>query len=322
MVKNKRILITGGGGFIGVTLAERLVKDNHVVLLDMNFERNAFVFSDLKNHKNIRLVEADILDTKTIEECIGEAQIIIHLAAKLGVREVIRNSVNTLDTNYIGTSNLLRTVSQNSQCERFIYFSTSEIFGSTAFGAVENGNTVIHSIQDARWCYCLSKLAAEHLAFSYYREKGLPVTVIRPFNIFGPRRIGENVIRNFIYNALHNKDLIVYGNGTQIRAWCYIDDFCHAVLKSLEAEKAVGEAFNIGNPLNTTTAYALAQKIIHLCDSKSKIIFDKIDFEDIDIRVPNTKKASDILDFFPHVELEEGLVRTIQWFREHQQALV
>jgi nucleoside-diphosphate-sugar epimerase len=312
-----RVLITGGAGFIGTALAERLVDNNEVVLLDTNFDHNAFVFSKLKGHKNIETVNIDILDASKIREITKDAQIVVHMAARLGVHEVIRNAAYTLDVNYIGTSNLLKAVSLNSSCKRFIFFSTSEIFGSNAFHAVENGSSILHSIQDARWCYCLSKLAAEHLAFSYCREKGLPVVVIRPFNIFGPRRIGENVTRKFILNALQNKDLTVYGDGTQIRAWCYIDDFCEAVLKSIEVKGAIGEAFNIGNPKNTVTAYELAQKIIRLCNSKSQITFEKPDFIDIDIRVPNIAKAKDILGFVPKIDLDDGLSRTIEWFKGH-----
>lgn len=312
-----RILITGGAGFIGTALAERLVDNNNVVLLDTNFDHNAFAFSRLKDHKNIEIANIDILDAPKIREIARDAQIVVHMAARLGVHEVIRNASYTLDVNYIGTSNLLKAVSVNSSCKRFIFFSTSEIFGSNAFNVVENGSSVLHSIQDARWCYCLSKLAAEHLAFSYFREKGLPVVVIRPFNIFGPRRIGENVTRKFILNALQNKDLTVYGDGTQIRAWCYIDDFCDAVLKSIEVEDAIGEAFNIGNPYNIVTAYELAKKTIRLCNSGSRIVFERPDFIDIDIRVPSIAKARDILGFAPKIDLDEGLSRTIEWFKEH-----
>jgi len=321
MIKNKKIVITGGGGFIGTALAERLVDDNEVMLLDMNFNRNVFAFSGLKAHKNIKTAEVDILNAPEVAKKVKDAEIVVHMAAKLGVREVIHNATYTLDVNYIGTSNLLKAVSLNSSCERFVFFSTSEVFGSDAFGVVENGGTILHSIQDARWCYCLSKLAAEHLAFSYFREKELPAVVIRPFNIFGPRRLGESVIRKFILSALQNKDLTVYGDGTQIRAWCYIDDFCEAVLKSMEIEKAIGEAFNIGNPRNTVTAYEFAKKVISLCDSKSRIVFEKPDFTDIDIRVPNTAKAIEILGYVPRIELDEGLSRTIKWFKEHLKEL-
>ncbi len=317
MVKNKKILITGGGGFIGVALVERLLKDNHMVLLDTNFDHNAFAFSDLKNNRNIKVANVDILDVQEVARIAQDAQIVVHMAAMVGVQEVINDALYTLEVNYTGTSNLLKAVSHHSRCERLIFFSTSEIFGSGAFGIAEDGSTVLSSVQDVRWCYCVSKLAAEHLALSYFRQKGLPVVVIRPFNIFGPKRVGDHVILRFILKALRNEDLEVYGDGTQIRAWCYIDDFCNALLRCMEVEEAVGQAFNIGNPRNTLTIYELAKKIVSLCDSKSKIIFKAPGFTDIDLRVPNTSKARGMLGCVPEVQLEEGISRTIEWVKTH-----
>lgn len=321
MIKGKKILITGGGGFIGVTLAERLVKDNHITLLDRDFDHNTFAFSNLKNNRNIELANVDILDAPEVSRVAKDAQIVVHMAAMVGVQEVLSNALYTLDVNYIGTSNLMKAVSQNSQCQRVICFSTSEIFGAGAFGIAENGNTVLSSVQDVRWCYCISKLAAEHLALSYYRQKGLPVVVVRPFNIFGPKRVGDHVVLRFILRALRDEDLEVYGDGTQIRAWCYVEDFCDALLQCLEKKEAVGQAFNIGNPRNTLTIYELAKKVISLSGSKSNILFKALDFTDVDIRVPNTAKARDILAYAPKIELEEGLSRTIEWVRQYADEL-
>jgi len=317
MIKNKKILITGGGGFIGVNLAKRLVKDNQLILLDMNFDNNSLAFSDLKNNKNIKLVKADILDISEIAKIVPDVQIVVHMAAMVGVQEVLNNSLYTLDVNYIGTSNLLKAISQNSNPERVIFFSTSEIYGSNALRISEEGDTLLSTAQNARWCYCISKLAAEHLAFSYFRQKGMPVVIVRPFNVFGPLRVGDHVVLRFIMKALKNEDMEVYGDGTQIRAWCYIDDFCNALLKAMEVEGAKGQAFNIGNPLNTLTIYALAKKIISLCNSKSKIVFKEPGFKDIDLRIPDISKSGEILKFTPKIEIEEGLTKTIEWVKEN-----
>ena len=317
MIKGKNILLTGGGGFIGVALAEKLSKYNHVVLFDKDFENNAFVFSRLKSIRNVQQIQGDILDIEKIARAAREAQIVVHMAAKVGVQEVISDSLNTLEVNYSGTSNLLSSIVNSQTCERVLVFSTSEVFGVHAFGIAENGDSILSSVQDIRWCYCISKLAAEQLAFSYFRQKGLPVVVIRPFNIFGPNRVGDHVILRFILWALRNDDLQVYGDGTQIRAWCYIDDFCDGVQLAMEAPGAVGQAFNIGNHHNTITIHGLAKKIIDLCGSKSKVVLKKLDFTDIDIRVPNTSKAKNILGFVPEVELEEGLAKTIEWVKEN-----
>lgn len=317
MIKGKKFLLTGGGGFIGVALAEKLSKYNHVALLDNDFENNAFAFSQLKSNGNVQQIQGDILDVEKVARAAQEAQIVVHMAARVGVQEVISDSLNTLEVNYSGTSNLLRLIANSQNCERVLVFSTSEVFGIHAFGIAEDGDSILSSVQDIRWCYCISKLAAEQLAFSYFRQKGLPVVVIRPFNIFGPNRVGDHVVLRFILRALRNDDLQVYGDGTQIRAWCYIDDFCQGVQLAMEAPKAVGQAFNIGNHNNTITIYGLAKKIIDLCGSKSKVVLKRLDFTDIDIRVPNTSKARNILGFVPEVELEEGLAKTIEWVKEN-----
>jgi len=317
MVKNKKVLITGGGGFIGTSLAERLATHNDVTLLDIDFDHNAFAFSNLGDKKNITLIKADILDSQAFAAVAQDAQVVVHTAALLGVQEVIRNALYTLDVNYIGTSNLLKMVSQSPRCERLVFLSTSEIFGSNAFRTAEDGNSILSSVQDIRWSYCISKLAAEHLVLSYFRQKRLPAVVVRPFNVFGPKRQGDHVVLRFIVKALRNEDLEVYGDGTQIRAWCYIDDFCDALLECVVNEKAVGQAFNIGNPRNTLTVYELAKKVVSLCKSTSSIVFRAMDFTDVDIRVPNTSKARDILGFVPKIELEEGLSRTIEWVKLH-----
>lgn len=321
MIKDKKILITGGGGFIGASLAQRLVQDNQVTLLDRYFKDNAFSFTDLARHKNIRLVEGDILDAAALTEVVAGTQIVVHMAAMVGVQEVISNALDTLEVNYTGTSNLLKAVAKNPDGERAVCFSTSEIFGPSAFRVAENADSALASVQDVRWCYCVSKLAAEQLAFSYHRQQGLPVVVIRPFNIYGAGRVGDHVVLRFILRALKNEDLEVYGDGTQIRAWCYIDDFCDALLKSMEAEGAIGQAFNIGNPLNTVTVYALAQEVVRLCDSKSSIVFKEPGFADVDIRVPNIDKAREILGFNPKVSLEQGLAMNIEWVRQHEDKL-
>ncbi|MBA7696975.1 Bifunctional polymyxin resistance protein ArnA [subsurface metagenome] len=314
-------MITGGGGFIGTQLAGRLAEDNAVTLLDLDFDHNSFAFTELSANKNIKMATADILDSEKLAGIARDAQIVIHTAAVLGVQKVTQNAIQTIEVNYLGISNLLKILSQSSYCERFVLFSTSEIYGSNAFQIAEDGDAVFPSIQNPRWCYSISKLAAEHLTFGYHRQKGLPAVIIRPFNLFGPGRIGSYAILQFILRALRNEDLEVYGDGTQIRAWCYIDDFCDALLRSIEPKEAIGQAFNIGNPLNTLTIYELARKIIRLCGATSKIVFKPLDFEDIDIRVPDISRARDILGFSPEIEIDEGLSRTIEWMKKNYDSL-
>ena len=314
-LRNKKVLITGGAGFIGTALAERLAEHNEITLADINLEHNSFKFSRVLGKGCVKVAKVDVLNMDEVIRVISQAQIVIHTAAVLGVRKVIHNTLSTLEVNLMGTSNILKAASQNSNCERVLFFSTSEVFGGNAYRVNEGGGAVFRPIEDPRWCYSISKLAGEHLAFGYFREKRLPVVVVRPFNVFGPGRIGDYVILRFIMKALKDEDLEVYGDGTQIRAWCYIDDFCDALTMCLATKEAVGQAFNIGNPRNVISNYELAKMIRSICGSESRIVFKSVDFTDIDIRVPDISKAKDILGYVPEVELEEGLSRTIAWVK-------
>lgn len=298
MIKNKRILITGGRGFIGSALAKRLAPDNDVVLFDISSGD-------------------DILDKDALASAIVGSQIIIHAAAKVGVDEVLEDPIATLQVNYTGTANVLQSVLEDATCliDRVICFSTSEIFGVGADKVAEHGTPVFPDATDLRWCYSLSKLAAEHLALGYHKQYGLPITIVRPFNIFGEGRMGNHALLHFIKRALNGRELMVYGTGEQIRAWCHIDDFCDAVIKMLDADEAVGKAFNIGNPGNTLSVLALAEKVIRLCGSQSKIVFKPLPFTDIPVRIPDIGFAGKVLGFKPKVGLDDGLKRTIEWVR-------
>jgi nucleoside-diphosphate-sugar epimerase len=314
-------LITGGGGFIGTQLASRLSRENDVVLLDMDFSRNAFAFTELGSNQGVETAIVDIMDTKRLDEVVHGAQIVIHAAAVLGVQKVIRNTIETLEVNYIGTSNVLKALSRGQACERFVLLSSSEVYGSSASEIAETGDAVLPSIDDPRWCYSISKAAAEHLTLGYHRERGLPVVVVRPFNVFGPGRVGKYAILQFILKALKNEDLEVYGDGTQVRAWCYIDDFCQGFIEAVRRETAIGQAFNIGNPTNRLTNCELVEKIVRLSNSVSRIVHKPLDFKDIAYRVPDISKARSLLGYDPTIEMDEGLIRTINWVRQNHDRL-
>jgi len=311
-MKDKRILITGGGGFIGTALAERLSINNAVTLLDTSFKQQSAP-------SIVERIAASVLDESALERAVSDSQVIIHTAARVGVQDVIQDAVTTLNTNYTGTANVLLAALRNPHCERVVSFSTSEIFGVNAFDVAENGTSVFPSVQDVRWCYALSKFAAEHLALGYHRQHGLPVTVVRPFNVFGMGRTGDHAMLQFITRALRGEDLVVYGSGSQIRAWCYIDDFCAAVLSILDTELAIGKVFNIGNPLNTITVYQLAKLVVRLCQSKSKIVFRSSPNMDITVRIPDITLAKDLLGFVPKMDIERGVMQVIGWTREDRE---
>lgn len=317
MISGKRILITGGAGFIGTSLAARLVEENEVIIYD-NFHRNALKDTALANHKNVRVVVGDVLDSKGLAEACRGVNHVVHMASIAGVDTVMNRPVLTMKVSLLGTMNALEAASQVDGLERFIDFSTSEVFGRYAYKVTEGDVAQLGVVGEARWTYAVSKLATEHLALNYWKEKGFPAASVRPFNIYGPAQVGEGAVHHFIVKAIRGDDLVVHNDGAQIRSWCYIDDIIDGVLRVMELESAVGHAFNIGNPRATVTIYNLAEQIIRISGSSSKIRQVEWNFPDVELRIPNIEKARSLLAYEPKVGLEEGLERTIAWYREHR----
>jgi len=189
------------------------------------------------------------------------------------------------------------------------------VFGSYAFRVREADVTSLGAVGEARWTYAVSKLATEHLAHNYWKQFELPTVSIRPFNIYGPGQVGEGAVHAFVVRALQDDKLLIHNEGDQIRSWCYIDDIVDAILLAMEREEAIGESFNIGNPRSTITIYQLAQLIVRLTESKSPIEFVEWDFPDVELRIPDVKKAEALLGFRAQVELEQGLLDTVEWYR-------
>jgi dTDP-glucose 4,6-dehydratase len=315
-LRNKTILITGGAGFIGSSLAEKVVEHNRVILFDQSFECAPIQHTSLLRHRNITSVQGSILEAD-LRSLVKDVDVVVHAAAILGVNRVCNSSRETLETNYVGTSRLLKALDATRKIQRFVYFSTSEVFGVNSYRVDEASRPSIGPIAESRWCYAMSKLAGEHLVASYFRETRLPITVVRPFNIFGPRRTGDYALRRFILNALQGRPLEIHGDGTQIRSWCYIEDFCSALLQMMVRLEAVGEDFNIGHPGNVLTIYELAQKVIQLTRSTSVVTFCESPFPDISIRVPSLEKARRLLGYEPKYDLNTGLKLTIEWHQEN-----
>jgi len=314
-LEGKRILITGGAGFIGTTLARRLVDANEVVAVD-NLHRDALSQTELAGHPNLTFHQGDVLDPEVVARHARGATHIVHAAAIAGVDTVLESPVRTMRVNVIGTSNVLEAaVAAEDSLERLIVFSTSEVFGTHAFRVAEDHLTTQGSVGEARWTYAVSKLAGEHMARAYYDELGVPTVSVRPFNVFGPGQIGGGAIRAFIEAALEGRDLVVHGDGSQIRAWCYVDDMVEALLLCLEHPGAVGESFNVGNARSAVTIYDLAQRVKRLTGCPGELIFRPLHYTDVELRIPNVDKAQELLGWEPRVELDEGLERTIAWYR-------
>ncbi|HEY7730167.1 MAG TPA: NAD-dependent epimerase/dehydratase family protein [Gaiellaceae bacterium] len=311
----KRIVITGGAGFIGTTLARRLVDRNEVVAVD-NLHRDALSGTDLTDHPGFTFVQADVLDADRTAAAVRGATHVVHCAGIAGVDTVLESPVRTMRVNVLGTANVLEAANASRETvERVVDFSTSEVFGQHAFNVQEAHVTSIGSVGEARWTYAVSKLAGEHLAHAYHAELGLPTVSVRPFNVYGPGQIGGGAIRAFIEAALAGRDLTIHGDGSQIRAWCYVDDMVEGTLLALEHPNAVGESFNIGNPRSAVTIYDLAQRIKRLTGCAGEIAFQPLHYTDVELRIPNVAKAQELLGFAARVELDEGLARTIAWYR-------
>jgi UDP-glucose 4-epimerase len=314
MLEGSTILITGGAGFIGTALTRRLIDKNRVRIFD-NLRRNALASSGLAQHPNLELIVGDVRDEPALRAATRGVQYIVHMASIAGVDTVRQNPVLTMEVSLLGTMNALKAAHETGGIRRFIDFSTSEVFGTYAFRVREADVTSLGAVGEARWTYAVSKLATEHLAHNYYSQYKLPTCSIRPFNIYGPGQVGEGAIHAFVTRALRNEPLTIHNQGDQIRAWCYIDDIVEAVTRALEQDGAVGEAFNIGNPRSTVTIYHLARMVIEAAKSQSEIQFVRWDFTDVELRVPDVRKAEERLGFRADVDLDVGLARTIEWYR-------
>jgi UDP-glucose 4-epimerase len=312
----KRIFITGGAGFIGTTLAQRLVDANDVIAVD-NLHRDALSGTPLAEHARFTFHEADVLDADAVSELARGATHIVHCAGIAGVDTVLESPVRTMRVNVIGTYNVLEAAAATlDTLERFVDFSTSEVFGTHAFNVSEGQVSTIGSVGEARWTYAVSKLAGEHMSHAYHDELGLPTVTVHPFNIYGPGQIGGGAIRAFIEAALADRDLVIHGDGSQIRAWCYVEDMVEGTLLCLERPEAVGQSFNIGNPRSTVTVYDLAQRIKRLTGCPGELVFQPLHYADVELRIPNVQKAREVLGFDAKVDLDDGLARTIAWYRE------
>lgn len=314
---NKRILLTGGAGFIGSKICEFYSQDNKILIYD-NFSRDSLKYKKIKT-KNVIVVPGDILDfdklRKTCEDF--KPQIAIHLAAVAGVDTVIHKPLLTMEVNINGTFNFLKSLYKHRHyLQRVVNFSTSEVLGSYAYKSNEKSQTNFAPVGEARWTYSISKVTGEHLVYSYYKEFNYPVVTIRPFNIYGPGQIGEGAIHVFIKNAVENKNLEIHGDGDQIRSWCYIDDMMKGIHLVLTNKNAIGEIFNIGNPKGTITISSLAEKIVSLCKTKSKVVYVPKTYVDVELRIPSIEKAQTILGFKPEVDLDTGIVKTFKWYKK------
>lgn len=314
------MLITGGAGFIGSHLAGRLLDDNEVIIYD-SFLRNAIQFSQAACHSNVRIIQGDIMDLSSLRQAARSCHVIIHCAAIAGVYSVVKNALVTMEVNLLGTHRVLQAAVE-AAVEKFVHFSTSEVYGPFIHKGKESDLNAIGPVGETRWVYAASKLASEHMVFAYSKEHGLPAVIVRPFNIYGPGQVGEGAIRGMILRAISQRPIVLYNDGTQIRSWCFVEDFVDGVMRCLENPHAIGHVFNLGNPQGTITNLQLALMIKRLTRSASEIVFQEHPGPEVEVRVPSIEKAIEVLGYAPRVTLEEGILTTIPWYREHLEMLV
>jgi UDP-glucose 4-epimerase len=315
LIEGKKVFITGGAGFIASAFIRRAVAHNRIIAFD-NLERNALQDMPFASHPNLTLVVGDVLDREHLCRAMPEdTDIVIHCAAIAGIQAAIVNPVETIHVTMLGSANLLEAAARLPRCQRVVCFSTSEVYGRRALRPKESDDSAIGAPGDPHWAYAASKLTEEHLAMAYHQEQGLPVTVLRPFNIYGPGQVGDGALRTFILQALQGQPLEIHSDGKQIRAWCYIDDMIEALSLAVENSQAVGETFNIGNPHTAISIYELANLIVRVLKSKSPISFSKKAFTDVELRIPSVEKAKEILGFEAAVNLEDGIRLTAEYYQ-------
>jgi len=261
---------------------------------------------------NVTIIKGDILDAEHVRESMKGADIVIHAAAMIGVSNVINNHLKTMQTNIIGTSNVLAAAKEHEVSGRVVVFSTSEIFGSMAYKVTEEDPVRSGPPWESRWGYEISKVAGEHFAHAYHEECGMPIVCVRPFNVYGPGQTMNGANKMFIANALQNKDITVNGDGSPIRSWCYVDDFVECIIRCIENPNAIGESFNIGNAKTGITILGLAQQVVRLLGSDSKVLHGEALAQEIHLRMPCADKIKKLLDFEAMTDLEEGILKTAE----------
>jgi len=313
LMSTSHILITGGAGFIGSHLALRLRETNKVRLFD-NFRRDSLTGTSIAEHPNVELIRGDLLNPSDVSRAVEGVDTILHLGAIAGVSSYYNQSLQTLKVNILGTQGLLDVAAKTVR--RFVHFSTSEVFGSNALHVTEEDCHGIGPTGDRRWVYATSKLAGEHFVLRYGEEFGFHACCLRPFNVYGPRQTGEGAISNFCTAVTKGQPLTVYGDGSAIRAWCYVSDMVEGTLLALENPAASGQVFNIGNAREIETTHGLARRICALGGGSSNIRTQPMDRAEVAVRIPRIDKARHLLGYEPKVDLDTGLTHTLAWYRE------
>ena len=321
-----RALITGGAGFIGSHLAEALLDAGHEVEVVDDLSTGSMEnIEHLKNRHGFQYVIDSVTNEDLLAEQTDRCDVVFHLAAAVGVKLIVERPVHTIETNVHGTEVVLTQANKNSQKKKLVIVaSTSEVYGkATEIPFREDADLRLGATWKHRWAYACSKALDEFLALAYWKEKKLPVIVVRLFNTVGPRQTGQYgmVVPNFVKQALAGQPITVFGDGSQSRSFTYVGDVVDALMRLVDEPKAVGEVFNVGNG-QEISILGLAEKIKEMTGSQSEIVKVPYDqaygagFEDMPRRVPDITKLQKFTGYEPKVQLTEILTRVIAHFQK------
>ena len=312
-----RLLITGGAGFIGSHLADRLISQGHEVIVLDNLETGRIEnLADAGKSGALTFVEGSVLDSEIVEKLVAEVDFIYHLAAAVGVFNILERPLASLMTNLRGTEILLDAALKFSK--PILIASSSEVYGkNTSDSLHEDDNRILGSPLMLRWSYSQAKAIDETLAFAYWQEKKLPTRIVRFFNTVGPRQLGAYgmVVPRFVAAALDNEEITIYGDGNQTRCFGHVADVIDALIQVATSERTIGTVVNIGND-EEISINDLAKKIIDMTDSKSKVVYlsyedaYKSGFEDMERRVPNIERIKRLTGWAPTRNLE-SIIRDV-----------
>lgn len=320
-------LITGGAGFIGSHLAETLLgRGHHVMVLDDLSSGGVKNIAHLRSHPRFEFVVGGVESSSVLPELVDLADVVIHLAATVGVFNIIESPVATIANNLGGTETVLKAASKKRK--KVLVASTSEVYGKSAVIPYrEDGDLLLGPTSKSRWSYAASKVVDEFLALAYWREMKVPTVVVRLFNTIGPRQVGRYgmVVPRFLEQALGGENLTVYGDGRQSRSFTYVADVVEWLLLLTAEERAVGEVFNLGNPQEVTIE-ELARRVIAVTGAAVEIDYIPYEkayeagFEDMQRRVPDIRKVQALTGYSPRVDLDQALRSTRDWFVAQQAA--
>jgi len=321
----KTYLVTGGAGFIGSHLVESLLATGHrVFALDDLSTGRAANLDAVRRHPNFHLARAGVTDAIVLDRLASQSDIVIHLAAAVGVKLIVNHPVETIEINVNGTEAVLKAA-LHYDC-RIVIASTSEVYGKgSRIPFAEDDDVLLGSTMKSRWSYAASKMIDEFLALAYHAEFGLPVTILRLFNTVGPRQRGRYgmVVPRLVAQALAGEPMTVYGTGEQRRCFCDVRDVVEAILGLADHREAIGRVFNIGST-EETTILSLAERVRELADRASsirRIPYDRAyppGFEDMQRRVPDTSRIHGLLGWTPRRRLDEILAGVIEAHRGKQ----